>query len=480
MICRGVSLPHFGRLRFGEIAPARRHWSLWGLTLAVALGCQRAPEMHYVESDAAQALDAPLRELVRTTLVEHTGTPAAPKLLGAAPAEQRQLEWGASIYLERCQHCHGVTGDGNGPAAGFLTPRPRDYRKGIFKFTSTPYGAKPRREDLLRTVRRGVIGTSMPSFNLLSEEELNAVVDYVLALTHRGELEIYLAAEAESEEELDPEVVTEYVDSILSAWSEASEQVVEPLSPPPARTPETVAQGKQLFMTKGCAKCHGEDGRGMTRDNVGVDAWGNSTRAADLTSGMLHGGTQPVDIYRRIYSGINGTPMPSFQSVFAAEPETFWYLVHYVLHVSSQRRQGNMPPFSRPMALAEMAVAGPSGPATEEPATEEPATEEPATEEPATEEPATEEPAAEEPAAEEPAAEEPAAEEPAAEEPAAEEPAAEEPAAEEPAAVTDDAQSPEASADDETESASDSEPPTSAADEASPTPANEPAAEQQP
>ena len=90
------------------------------------------------------------------------------------------------MFQKRCVGCHGDSGDGNGPAAAYLYPRPRDYRRGIFKFGSTPYGAKPRREDLVRVVRQGARGTLMPDFKFLSDEDLQAVVDYVLVLTHRG------------------------------------------------------------------------------------------------------------------------------------------------------------------------------------------------------------------------------------------------------------------------------------------------------
>ncbi len=101
--------------------------------------------------------------------------------------------------------------------------------------------------------------------------------------------------------------------------------------------------GKTAFLSKGCSKCHGEDGRGQTADNIGKDLWGFTTRAADLTSGMLHGGQEPVDVYRRIYSGINGTPMPGFGLARQGEPETIWDLVNHVKFVSSHRREGQTP-----------------------------------------------------------------------------------------------------------------------------------------
>ena len=70
---------------------------------------------------------------------------------------------------------------------------------------------------------------------------------------------------------------------------------------------------------------------------LNYDVWGQPAPAADLTAGMLHGGRRPVDIYRRISSGINGTPMPGFGQALAAEPETIWQLVHYVLAVVDNR-----------------------------------------------------------------------------------------------------------------------------------------------
>jgi cytochrome c oxidase cbb3-type subunit 2 len=111
----------------------------------------------------------------------------------------------------------------------------------------------------------------------------------------------------------------------------------------PEFTKANIEEGKKAFLTIGCAKCHGEDGRGMMASNVGTDAWGNETKAADLTSGMLRGGTEPLDIYRHIDAGINGTPMPSFRDTLKSQPQTTWNLVSYVLHVADSRRLGAMP-----------------------------------------------------------------------------------------------------------------------------------------
>ena len=268
-------------------------------SLFTASGCQRSEPVQWEASQQVQNLAPALATQVSAAVQARSGTVLLPKMLtDAEPKSERDkfareltLKHGQEVYMKRCVQCHGVSGDGNGPVAKNLYPRPRDYRRGIFKFTSTPYGGRPRREDLIATLDRGIIGTSMPE---------------------------------------------------------------------PQLTPERVALGREAFLSKGCSKCHGEDGRGHTKDNIGKDSWGHSTRAADLTSGMLHGGQDPIDIYRRIMNGINGSPMPGFKSSLESEPETIWNLVSYVLSVSNRRREGTavpaglMKPYAEPVeATAE-------------------------------------------------------------------------------------------------------------------------------
>lgn len=309
-------------------------------------GCSRTAELSYVPSSEAKELKPELQNQITAILETHCGTQKTPKLLGNDKFDARRLAHGREVYLSRCVQCHGVSGDGNGAAAKTLYPRPRDYRRGFFKFTSTPYGSKPRAEDLVRTVKIGIPGTSMPSFALLPKADIDAVVDYVIALTHRGELEFQLALEAQADDAIDPDHVTEMIGDIVEAWTRSESSIVHPMTSEPKFSQENVIAGKKAFLSRGCSKCHGEDGRGQTPDNLRgdlKDSWGHVTRAADLTSGMLHGGREPLDVYRRIFSGINGTPMPAFQSSLAQEPETVWNLVAYVLHLSNERRRGTIP-----------------------------------------------------------------------------------------------------------------------------------------
>jgi high-affinity iron transporter len=93
-----------------------------------------------------------------------------------APQPSPQLiETGKAAYQERCVTCHGATGEGNGPAGAYLTPRPRNFKAEEFK-----RGSKP--EQAYGTITDGIPNTAMPSFASLSPEERWALAYYVLSL----------------------------------------------------------------------------------------------------------------------------------------------------------------------------------------------------------------------------------------------------------------------------------------------------------
>jgi mono/diheme cytochrome c family protein len=322
----------------------------------IGVGCRRQVEPNYVAAPQTTALERDeLRQNITAFVTKECGTFAVPKLFGSSDVPLERLKHGQQVYMLRCVQCHGVTGGGDGIAAVHLSPKPRDYRQGIFKFASTPYGSKPRREDLLRTISRGIPGTSMPSFRLLTKRELSDVVDYVLSLTHRGELETFLANEAKASDELEEDAFSDAAEIVRKRWHDARFQSIVLLTPEPDFTHEMVEAGMKKFQVEGCWKCHGADGRGASGAEVNVDSWGHPSRAADLTSGMLRGGSTPADIYRRIYGGINGTRMPGFNTAFKDRPDAIWELVAYVMSVSNRRREGEIP-------LAEVAGSVPSVP----------------------------------------------------------------------------------------------------------------------
>ena len=305
-----------------------------------------------------QELPQEHQKQIAAALEKYFGTIGSPKFLVpddkqaadtnepllVAKYDPLHLKRGRDVYSRQCAGCHGTTGDGNGPAAKYLDPPPRDYRLGRFKFTSTPRGIKPRREDLARIIRRGAKGTSMPTFRWIAEEDLDAVIDYVILLSSRGEMEYRLMRvsqqELGEEDPVDAELVAEQSQTVADSWAEADDFIVRPITSQTKYTEESVAAGAKAFVELNCYKCHGRDGRGNRAFDVGKDDWGRIAYAADLTTGTLHGGRRPVDIYRRIYAGINATPMPAFaqpdsskNETEAQRSETIWNLVHFVTSI---------------------------------------------------------------------------------------------------------------------------------------------------
>ncbi len=335
-------------------------WFVSGCTL---------PEMHYVLSPDSKNIvhdalaDDPAAEQktsevlgeLSDALDEVFGTPKSPHAPSAVArvvqVTDAELADGAASYRRLCMHCHGLSGDGAGPTAGpkdhtFLFPRPRDFRLGRFKFTSTLAGEKPTYDDLLHTVRSGITGTAMPSFALYDPQEIGRTVDYVILLAVRGETERSVVSDYQAGDKMTAAMVEENADQIARLWTNAPTRTLAPKSAPPLPTEdpkafaESVKRGEELFLSTRaqCFTCHGREGRGDGWKNdpiiandpkKTVDDWGNLAVPADLTQPIrFRGGGRPIDLFRRIHAGVKGTPMPA-QGQNLSEAE-IWDLVNYV------------------------------------------------------------------------------------------------------------------------------------------------------
>ena len=373
----------------------------------LSAGCGRTPPASYrlnmVEA-TKQRLTTEQERQVATVLLAMFGTPDEPVALPETGLDEAKLRLASGpvrsdivgrkngLYREHCAHCHGVTGDGMGPTAAFLKPYPRDYRPGIFKFKSTERADKPTHADLLRILRNGIAGTSMPSFALLSEPQIDALVEYVKYLSIRGETELSLMrAYFELDDDAQgilPEtrefLVDETLTPIAEKWkSAAAAQIVVPDMPADIDLAESIAKGKELFYgdKANCVKCHGVTGLGDGQANDYDDwskaiveinkeikgglakagetstsgmsaedaaehrkqvAWlGRFSHVVDgdalvprtipprnLRLGVYRGGRRPLDLYYRIHAGINGAPMPAAKGT--VPPEDIWHIVNYI------------------------------------------------------------------------------------------------------------------------------------------------------
>lgn len=90
------------------------------------------------------------------------------------PARQNR---GRELYNRHgCAGCHGVTGRGDGPAAGVLEGRPRDLRD------RSAYRRGASADEINRTLRTGIAGSPMVGYDHLPEVELKLLAEYVVYL----------------------------------------------------------------------------------------------------------------------------------------------------------------------------------------------------------------------------------------------------------------------------------------------------------
>lgn len=92
--------------------------------------------------------------------------------IALAEGKSANVEAGAGVYRTNCVSCHGTKGKGDGPVAAHLTPPPADL-------TSQSVRQK-KDQDLLKTIREGKPGTSMPAWKGgLSDQQIEEVLAYI-------------------------------------------------------------------------------------------------------------------------------------------------------------------------------------------------------------------------------------------------------------------------------------------------------------
>jgi len=222
---------------------------------------------------------------------------------GLAWGQAGDVNAGKAVYERKCLLCHGEKGDGKGPAAELLDPKPRDFTSGIYKIRTTA-GKAPSDQDLYRVISDGMPGTSMPSWAVLPEKDRWNVVAYVKAFAADK------FKEAPKKQELPKDV---------------------------ASSADSIKRGKEMFEAIECNKCHGAEGRadGPSRPEL-KDEWGHPIKPANLTKRWtFRGGASRADVATRLATGVLGTPMPTFiDSV--EKPEDIWHLTNYMLSLGPE------------------------------------------------------------------------------------------------------------------------------------------------
>lgn len=244
---------------------------------------------------------------------------------------------GQKVYEQYCIGCHGVSGGGDGVAAAFLDPKPRNFNTGVFKFTSSVQGTLPTREDLMKTVTEGLPGSSMPSFRLLPERERKNVVEFILHLTRNVRyfkvLNVIVKDAMESADEEDPftqEVLNEALQDDADILVVQEAKAMFPETVEPDLDTDSLVSGRLTYM-KSCQSCHGPNGKGQVmRDPDGtlqLDDFKEPSRPRNLTTGIYRHGTDARSIWIRIKRGLDGAIMPATGS---ATSDDAWHTAHYV------------------------------------------------------------------------------------------------------------------------------------------------------
>ena len=263
---------------------------------------------------------------------------------------QRAKMTGAEIYLFRCAVCHGEEGDGDGIAAEFLYPKPRDFTNAIFKYKTSPGELPARDEDLFNTIKYGLTGTSMPAWKtLLTDEQINRLIPVIKRFDMFG---IWLPDEADEDEDFDDE--GRYIKNDFKRITKIEPTETQTDYPYSAKS---IALGKIAF-EKTCWQCHGNTGRGnITSGKRLADDWQYRLWPRDLTkpwtwrvshvSGLDE--KSRAETIRHIYTllsiGIPGTPMPAHRST-SNDPDPVcladrWHIANYVYSLRENPPSGS-------------------------------------------------------------------------------------------------------------------------------------------
>ena len=214
---------------------------------------------------------------------------------------------GKAVYDKWCAQCHGDTGAGDGPAAHYMLPRPRDFTSALYQVRTTASGELPTDADVLRAIDQGLPGTAMPGWSdRLSADDRRALVVHLKTFS--------------------------------TFFEGATPQALE-LGRAPGGGDEAIRIGRLMYDSIGCAKCHGEAGRGDGPSTAELDDdFGNPMVAADLSENWrFNGGGAVEDIYRTLRTGFDGTPMPSFSDLLDQQyltEQELWHLARYVRSLS--------------------------------------------------------------------------------------------------------------------------------------------------
>lgn len=244
------------------------------------------------------------------------------------------IEEGKAAYAVYCVGCHGENFDGNGEAAKWLHPRPRNLVNAKFKFSSTRSGQLPTDDDLRRTISNGLRGSAMPPFNLLPSRTIDGLVAYVKTLSLRWQEQDAAAVIPVAE---DPYARDIDKSAAIARGEEIYHGYTTCWSCHPAYVSEEKLRG---YLTKFGTPPPETFRPNLYKAVVKPNSEGELIWPPDFHRDTVKAGMRVTDLHRSIAAGITGTAMPTWvDSMHMAgagpgdppqvKPEDLWALAYY-------------------------------------------------------------------------------------------------------------------------------------------------------
>lgn len=267
-------------------------------------------------------------------------TPRASQSPRSPDFQNAQIADGERAYQTYCVGCHGDSGDGKGPSAGFMHPRPRNFQKALFRFSSTRGGQLPTDTDLRRSIEEGLKGSAMPAWNFLPDHTIDTLVVYIKTFSPKWEKH-------------SPALPIPFVSDPYRAAADKSEAIARG---------EVIYHGYATCWT--CHPAYVSHGRindhleamdnprrdafrpGLSESEIKVNSENQITYPPDFLRDFMRAGVKVDDLYRSIGAGITGTAMPTWVDSMAFDKadgtpltrvQDLWALAYYVRSLIQQR-----------------------------------------------------------------------------------------------------------------------------------------------
>lgn len=275
--------------------------------------------------------------------------------LGGKKVSARRLNNGEHLFVTYCSACHGMNGDGKGPASIGLRPPPRNFKQGQFKFGAVASGQLPNDEDFLRIIQKGLHGSAMLPWNDVPERELMDIVQYIKTLSPKW-------ADKTPGEPIVPGPDPwgkERRDEAVTRGIKVYHGMAQCLSCHPAYETKETINAASLELSKREAILRPDAYHAELKDSE----YGYKLMPPDFTRDHVRSGETLEDIYRTIACGIGGTAMPTWKG--ALPDDDLWAMAYYVRSLidikgtpeADARRERLIAAAEAPVTTAQMGVA---------------------------------------------------------------------------------------------------------------------------